>query len=187
MKRILFITAVAALGMITTSTYAQMGVAILNQFSSVSTPSKEIRKEARELRRMEVSYSTREGFARDFPDATNVAFQKGQGMDEVRFTENNVDFTAFYDEQGELIGTTTEKKFDEIPLAAQKSIYKHYPEYLVNKVIMFDDNEYNDSDMTLYEQEFEDQDNYFVELSKPGKTIILMVNMEGNVTFFHNL
>jgi hypothetical protein len=53
--------------------------------------------------------------------------------------------------------------------------------------MLFDDNEYNQSDMVLYGHVFTDADNYFVELSNNNKTIVLEVNMEGLVTFFKDL
>jgi hypothetical protein len=41
--------------------------------------------------------------------------------------------------------------------------------------------------MILYGIQFEDQDNYFVELSKASKKIVLQVNPEGAVFFFKDL
>jgi hypothetical protein len=49
---------------------------------------------------------------------------------------------------------------------------------------MFDDNEYNESDMLLYGQLFEDEDSYFVEVQKDDKRIILQVSMDGQVSYF---
>jgi len=41
--------------------------------------------------------------------------------------------------------------------------------------------------MILYEQLFQDEDNYFVELKKENKEIILEVNMNGDVSLFKQL
>jgi hypothetical protein len=41
--------------------------------------------------------------------------------------------------------------------------------------------------MILYGNEFEDEDNYFVEMTNGRKTIVLQVNMEGNVSFFKDI
>jgi hypothetical protein len=54
-------------------------------------------------------------------------------------------------------------------------------------VIFYDDNEHNDNDMMLYGIQFEDEDNYFVELSKGSKQIVLQVTPEGNIFFFTEL
>ena len=40
--------------------------------------------------------------------------------------------------------------------------------------------------MMLYGQQFADADNYFVELSKDNKKIVLQVNMSGEVFYFAN-
>jgi hypothetical protein len=74
-----------------------------------------------------------------------------------------------------------------MPDNARKYIAKHYSDYTTGSVILFDDNEYNSSDMILYGNAFEDADNYFVELSNNNRKIVLQVNMEGLVTFFKEL
>lgn len=40
--------------------------------------------------------------------------------------------------------------------------------------------------MILYGQQFADEDNYFVELVKGSKKIVLRSNMAGDVSFFSN-
>jgi hypothetical protein len=74
-----------------------------------------------------------------------------------------------------------------MPDNARKCIEKHYSDYTTQSVILFDDNEYNSSDMILYGNAFEDADNYFVELSNNNRKIVLQVNMEGLVTFFKDI
>lgn len=68
----------------------------------------------------------------------------------------------------------------------QKRRLKKYKGYTADAVIYFDDNEYNDTDMILYGQQFADEDNYFVELVKGSKKIVLRSNMAGDVSFFSN-
>ena len=38
--------------------------------------------------------------------------------------------------------------------------------------------------MELYGNVFDDEDNYFIEMGKDGKNIVLKVNMDGDVTYF---
>ncbi|MFT3827594.1 MAG: hypothetical protein QM731_26970 [Chitinophagaceae bacterium] len=189
MKRIIVLGAVAAMGFITTTAFAQYNDVVLNEFKNTNNTNtaKDTRKEERLMKKSEVSYSTKESFFRDFPNADNVAYRRGASTDEVMFTQAGVSYTAFYDADGNLVGTTTAKNFDDLPAAAQKTIAKHYGTYDVGKIILFDDNEFNETDPAIFGEQFEDEDNYFVELIKPGKTIIVEVNMEGNVSYFKGL
>ncbi|MGN6494958.1 MAG: hypothetical protein ACTHLE_23430 [Agriterribacter sp.] len=154
--------------------------------AALKTNKKEIKKEERAIRRSEVSYQTKQQFAADFRGATNIAYSRNNEIDEVWFTQNGVNYKAFYDADAKLIGTTTTKDFSDLPAVAQKEIKKRYSEYKIDKVILFDDIETNDSDMMLYGQQFADADNYFVELSKDNKKIVLQVNMSGEVFYFAN-
>ena len=148
------------------------------------------REENRTIRKekaaTEPNYTTEQHFLNDFPGATNVSWKKN-GFEEAVFMMNGKNMKAFYDYNNELIGTTSEVNYFDMPEIARKYIEKHYKDYTTQQVILFDDNEYNDTDMMLYGNQFEDEDNYFVELSNNNKKIVLQVNMEGLVTFFKDL
>jgi hypothetical protein len=83
-----------------------------------------------------------------------------------------------------LIGTTTKVSFADLPRTAQDEINKRFGEYEVKEVIMFDDNEFNETDMVFYGSSFEDADNYFVQLEKTDKNIVIKVTPEGVVSYF---
>jgi hypothetical protein len=148
------------------------------------------REENRLIRREKAlntpAYMTAQHFMIDFPNATHVTWKRA-AFEEASFTLNGKEINAFYDLDDELIGTTTPANYNEIPANAQKEIEKYYKGYAPKSVIMFDDNEFNDTDMILYGNSFEDEDNYFVEMTNNGKTIVLQVNMEGLVTFFKDI
>ncbi|HTF32063.1 MAG TPA: hypothetical protein VK625_24570 [Flavitalea sp.] len=152
---------------------------------------KEERAERREMRRDEnstkVSYFTRNNFAKDFPDATNVRFVKAKDFEEVLFTSDKTNLIAYYDNETKLVGTTQRLAFTDLPENAQKEIHKKYSEYGVAEVVKFDDNEINDTDMILYGSAFDDADNYFVELKNDRKDIIVKINGYGYLTFFKDL
>ena len=59
---------------------------------------------------------------------------------------------AFYDYNNELIGTTTPVSYADLPAIARKYIEKHLSNYTTQSVILFDDNEYNQSDMRIIRQ-----------------------------------
>ncbi len=148
------------------------------------------REETRSVRREKAAtspnYTTEQHFETDFPNATNVSWRRA-GFEEVQFMLNGKELKAFYDYDHDLIGTTTVVNYSVIPEAARKYIEKHYSDYTMQQVILFNDNEFNDNDMILYGNTFADADNYFVALSNNNKTIVLQVNVEGLVTFFKDL
>ena len=148
------------------------------------------REENRAIKRekalTEPTYMAEQNFETDFPNATNVTWKK-IGIEEASFTLNGKEMKAFYDYNNELIGTTTPVSFLDMPVIARNYIDKHFSDYTTQSVILYDDNEYNQSDMVLYGNAFADADNYFVELSNNNKRIVLEVNMEGLVTFFKDL
>jgi hypothetical protein len=157
--------------------------------------SKEIKKESRTeriaLRRLEgkeVSNISKSSFNIEFPKANNVIWNRSDNFDEATFTdEKGITFTAFYDASGNLVGTTRYVKFEDVPAKGQQEIKKKYKDYTIGKVLFFDDNEANDSDMILWASQFEDADNYFVELTKDKEDLVVKVDTEGGLSFFTEL
>ena len=142
------------------------------------------RKELRKLEGNEPSYQSKDAFLGDFANATDVNWSRDKYYDIVSFTQNGIHQTAYYDYKGELVGTVIPKSFNDLPASAQKWINKKYSAYQKGRVILFDDNEYNDTDMMLYGLQFQDEDNYFIELQKGTSNIVLQVTPEGNVFYF---
>lgn len=148
------------------------------------------REENRLIRREKAasspSYMTAQHFMIDFPNATNVTWKRFD-FEEASFTLNGKEMKAFYDPDNVLIGTTTPANYSDLPANAQKEIEKYYKDYTPKSVMLFDDNEFNDTDMILYGNAFEDEDNYFVEMTNNNKTVVLQVNMEGLVSYFKDI
>jgi hypothetical protein len=138
-------------------------------------------------KKKEVSYQTREAFYQDFGNVPVSEWKRTSNYDEVTFTSDGQPMTAYYDYNSELIGTTQDKTFQDLPAKAQKFIHKKYDGYTTDAVVYFDDNEINTTDMMLYGTAFNDEDNYFVELTKDNKTIVLQVTMNGEVEMFQQL
>jgi len=184
MKRIFL---AAGIMMAATVTFAQESI-VHATHKEAKMENKEARKDLHAERRLEnrseVSVLTKDHFAVDFPDAKNVLFEKTTNYDEASFTEGNDNLKAYYDYSSTLIGTTQRKTYADLPGNAQKRIQKEYPGYDATVVIKFDDNEANDMDMILYGLSFNDADNYFVELTKDNKAIVVKVDMEGQVSYF---
>lgn len=148
---------------------------------------KQIRKEKREERRElwlhSVNVITEGQFYTDFPNAKYVSWTEGV-FAEATFYDGHTFKTAYYDTDNRLVGTTTDVDLSVLPAKAKQFINKKYPGYAIRKVVLFDDNEANDTDMYLYSNSFKDEDTYLLEMAKGPKVIILKVSMDGDVSFF---
>jgi len=151
---------------------------------------KQQRKEKRELKREEwlhaADIATRDQFDYDFPNAKDVIWTRSV-FTEASFTDGDIQKIAYYDTENNLVGTTRYVDYSVLPAKAQRYISKKYKGYRIDKVILFDDNEANDTDMFLFNASFEDEDSYFPVLSKDSKQVILKVTTDGNVSFFREL
>ena len=160
---------------------------LTKQESVIKKEKKEEKKELRAFKGTEVNYQAKQQFLKDFGDVNVTSWERTYDFDKATFTKDGQIMSAYYDIDANLIGTTMDKTFDDLPAKAQKYINSKYGSYSKSGVIFFDDNEFNETDMVLYNQPFEDADNYFVELQKDSKEIILRVNMNGDVSFFKQL
>lgn len=150
------------------------------------TARKTHRKAMRQLEGSEVSKLTKDAFYADFGKIDKVNWVRYDQLDEATFSKNGVKTIAYYDYGSKLVGTTVTKTYADLPAAARKEIEKQYKDrgYEVGQVIMYDDNEANDSDMILYGEQFAGADHYFVEVGKEGKLSVLMVDPSmGGVSF----
>lgn len=160
-----------------------------NEKKQVKKDERSVRRENRAFRKEEVSDLTIQRFKSDFPNAKDVGYMVGTNFDEVVYSQDGKDYIAYYNVNGELVGTTTHASLSDLPEVAQKEITRNYLNrgYSTDRIILFDDNELVPTDMWLYERSFDDEDNYFIELSKLDKKLVLQVDMRGNVSFFKDL
>ena len=147
----------------------------------------EVREEFKKSKGPYISYMARDEFRIDFGNTSEVVWRREAGYDVATFAKGGTVETAYYDDAGGLVGTTIQKSFEDMPIKAQKYINKHYGDYTKGDVILFDDNEFSETDMILYGQRFEDEDNYFIELIKGDKRIVLQSNLSGDVSYFTHM
>ena len=193
MKKLLIFSAAGLI--IAASASAQTSIEILNNDvasvnkneATTKKEKKEERKEIRKLKGQEVTYQSREAFFKDFGDVPVTKMERTVNFDKFIFTQNGQEMTAYYDIEANLVGTVTDKTFSDLPANAQKYIQDKYKDYTPGSVIYFDDNELNETDMILFGTQFDDADNYFVELKKENKNIIVQVNMKGEVGYFSEM
>lgn len=132
------------------------------------------------------SFQTRVQFNCDFGNMDNVQWGRIGNFEKATFMKGGHLHTAYYDFESNLVGTTTQKEFTDLPVYQQQMINKNYGDYQIKEVLFFEDNEANDTDMFLYGQGFDDADNYFVVLQKDQQEIVLQANRNG-VSFFKSL
>lgn len=182
MKKLIASAVVALLAIATIPTQAQTTAKEIRK--ELKTEKKDSRKELRQQEGQEVNSKSKDNFETDFGKVENVKWTKGTQFDEAVFTKDGKITTAYYDYDSNLVGTTVNKKFADLPKTAQSEIKKRYKDYITGAVVLFDDNEANDTNMSFYGTQFEDADHYFVTVSKGKEEIILMVSMDGEVSYF---
>jgi hypothetical protein len=162
-----------------------------NDKENVKETKSELKTERIALRKLEgknVGVLAKNNFSKDFSDAKDVQPMRGINFDEFLFTNKDGNrIKAYYDYDGNLVGTTQSKTFADIPLKGQKEIKEKYKDYTIGDVFFYDDNEMNDTDMMLYGLQFDDKDLYFVELTKGPSKIVVQVDMQARVSFFKKL
>jgi hypothetical protein len=192
MKKIILTTGILMVTAIT-ATYAQYNADDNdpNGVKSANTNTlNEIQKEGAETNQDAVSVFTRNQFASDVPDATNIRFEKKNDFDEVNFSQKGRNTTAYYDNNSELIGIIRNGSIHDLPGDAQSVIENKYPGYTVVSVVRFNangDNESyidNNSELPFYGYSSGDSSHYFVELKNGNKAIVVMVGLSGEVSFF---
>jgi hypothetical protein len=157
----------------------------------VKEAKKEQKSERVALKKLEgatVDNKAKIAFDTDFKGASNVQSKRVDTYDEFSFTnKDGHKMKAFYDENSVLVGTTQDKAMADLPAKGLQKIKEMYKDYSIGPVVFFNDNELNETDMILWGIQFDDTNNYFAELSKGTKKIIVKVSPGGSVNFFKNL
>ena len=185
----------AALFIMTNTSLAQTGIAsVESNDQSLSKVEKaligeysEARPDLKKSKAKYVGYVAKEQFRSDFGNIPEVIWRNEATFDVATFKKDGMVESAYYDYSAQLVGTTIQKSFEDLPLKAQEYINKHYADYTKGDVILFDDNEYSETDMMLYGRQFEDEDNYFIELIKDDKRIVLESDLSGDVSYFTHM
>ena len=129
------------------------------------------------LGKNEATYATHKQFLSDFGDLKVTRAKKSNRFETITFlNKEGAAVNAYYDSNAQLIGTTTAKVFENLPANAQATISKNYADYKIAEIIFFDNN-----------LQYADADNYFVQLERGNKIIVVKVDQSGSVTFFKNI
>ena len=150
----------------------------------------EKRGDRRELRRLEgtkVSSTSMKSFKIDFANASEVNWARTPNYDIATFNLKNQELKAYYDSDGQLVGTIQYKKIDDLPEKGQKVLREKYKDYSIGKIMYFNNNDINRSPMLLWGTEIVDQSSFFVELANATKKLVVYVDQGGNVKPFKQL
>lgn len=157
--------------------------------TSILRENKEQRKEMRKARNIDtVPIQVKKLFAQDYPNAINVNWKIVEGLNEAHFVVDGKNEIAFYNHNNSLIGTETILNSTDLPVKGLEKIQKDYPNYNIEKVVYYNDNENNDEALSL-EGYAIDVDDYYAVLknSSEKKTIILQVNGDGEIYFIDRI
>ena len=130
-----------------------------------------------------------DNFNADFENVKNVKWQKNEYYDAVSFSKNGKEMTAYYNynKDGELIGTTMRKNFKDLPLEGQRQIKDEYSGYTIGPIILFRNDNVNPTESMIFGPRYSYYDNYFVEMAKGNKRIVVQVNPVGMIYYFRSL
>lgn len=189
MKKITILSAFLFISLILSQSYAQdtMNYASNLTLKTNKAEKPSVRRMSKRHAATNVSDYSLSSFNTDFGAKNNVSWTKTAHFDEATFNQNGQEKTAYYDFDGKLVGTTTLKSFNDLPERGQKTINKKYPEYTVESVLLYDINKQSNAQMLLFNSQYVDSRNYFVQLSNGKNRIILQVNPVGGVYFFKKL
>ena len=119
-----------------------------------------------------ISTKVNDHFAAAFKNAKNIAWKADKKFDKVSFILGGEKVQAFYDVDGELIGTSKTFAFDKLPKSGLETITTKYtyPEYQLQDCIEF----VNSSN----------EKNYYVSLHTKNETVVLEITKGGMVSVF---
>ena len=80
----------------------------------------------------------RNSFKTEFGNAANVNWSSSGEFAKATFTVNNLKMEAFYNTQGELVGTAKGINLDELPVKAKRTFAKKFSGYTVTEAIHFE-------------------------------------------------
>jgi len=111
-------------------------------------------------------------FSNEFRGSENVSWKISSNFIKASFVYDEKAYEAFYNVDGDLIGTSSEFNFAKLPKKAIATIAKQYPypPYKLNECI-----EYTNAD---------GEKNYFVSFEKSAQLVVLQVSLTGEVSEF---
>jgi hypothetical protein len=114
-----------------------------------------------------------DAFKKMYPHATKVVYEVKKDYTQVHFSWNNIDLQAFFDRQGNLIGTSRNIAVNDLPLAYVRNINNEYDGYTITEAIEFDHAQNGMS--------------YYVSVINGEKAYVLNVATDGTISVFKKM
>jgi hypothetical protein len=112
-------------------------------------------------------------FNTEFAEATHVEWKTGADFAKASFIWNEQRMEAFYDSDGELIGTSRAVTLERLPMNASRYIQRKYADYTPTEAIEFDN--------------VKEGLGYYVSLVKDNTKVVLQVSSQGSVSVFKKI
>ena len=111
-------------------------------------------------------------FSYEFSNAENVNWTSTENYLKASFTLNKKNMDAFYDVEGNILGTSSKIDLTDLPTIAKRSFAKKYSGYTVTEAIRFDAT---------------DETAYFISAQDEARSLILKVSDKGMVSVFKSV
>jgi hypothetical protein len=108
-------------------------------------------------------------FLLEFENAKNVSWTSTENYVKASYILNNQSMNAYYDFDGNWIGTATHVAIDELPLKTKRFFGKKYADYIVKEAIEFNGIE---------------EKAYYIAAESDTKSVIVKVSAEGTCSVF---
>lgn len=109
-------------------------------------------------------------FSENYSNAINVKWTTADVYVKATFTQNSKKWEVFYDNEGNLYGTSRTVSFSELPVKAANYINRKYADYTIHETIEFDS--------------AEEGIHYYVSVQQKHKRYILRAEPNGWVSVF---
>lgn len=121
-----------------------------------------------------VSRKVMDAFATDFAKVNAVQWQslEASGLYQATFLYNGEELNAFYNEEGEMVGTSRYIKKSQLPLMIQKEIAAKYDAHFIT---------------TIIERNLNGATTYFVTIDSNKNALMLQANATGELSVYKKI
>lgn len=109
-------------------------------------------------------------FKAEYPEAEHISYKSGKDYVVINFVQHQQQMQAFYDNDGNKIGTSRAISLNSLPLPAQKKLAEKYKDYTTTEAIEFDN--------------VQEGIGYYVSLQNSAQKIILHISSQGEISTF---
>ena len=121
-----------------------------------------------------VSENIKKSFSREFTNANQVTWSwlSETGIYKAAFTFNGKEVNAYFDRDGEIIGTSRYISKQQMPLIVAQELEKQYKDYVVR---------------TIIEHSAKDQTNYYITIEGSNAAAMIKATPSGSLSRFKKI